>query len=171
VKQPAVQHSLEPTTQPLQLQSVSRLELGLNPTLNSLLPSKRECGLRYIDAQDRQPQCGHMKRVLPTPTPHIKHRTSESTCSYHPHDGRLRPTKVPRRRPTLVRRIPRQPRHPLMTSRPPTPEWILSKVFWSLRHPDHLPAADPATGSWWMAVAGATLEWASRCGAGYSGIW
>ena len=84
------------------MERVSRGELDLDPTVAGLRPGDRQCRLSYVNAQDRQPQRCDVKRVLAGSAAPIEHRSGESAFGCQPHDGRLRPADIPRRRAVVV---------------------------------------------------------------------
>jgi hypothetical protein len=70
-----------------------------------------------------------VKSVLAGSAARIEHRSGESTLGCQTHDRRLRPADIPRRGAVVVRRIPRQSRHPFVTGWTPTTERIVSHRF------------------------------------------
>ncbi len=102
MKQSAVQHRLEPMSQTIQLERVSRCELNLEPTRVGLLSGDRQCRLRHVNALNRQSQRGDVKSVLAGPAARIEHRSGESAFGCHTHDGWLWLADIPRRRAVVV---------------------------------------------------------------------
>ncbi|MGA8298385.1 MAG: hypothetical protein WB817_02830, partial [Terriglobales bacterium] len=67
--------------------------------------------------------------VLASPAARIEHCSGESAFGCQAHDCWLRPADIPRGRPIAVRRIPRQPCHPLMTGWMPATIQIITRLF------------------------------------------
>jgi hypothetical protein len=78
VEQSAVQHRLKHAPQALQLESVSRNELNLDPTVGGFRSGDRERRLSHINAQNRQSQCRNVKSVLTGSAARIEHCSGES---------------------------------------------------------------------------------------------
>jgi hypothetical protein len=127
VEQPAVQHRVEHAPQTLQLEHVSRSELNLDPTVVGLLSGDRHCGLRHVNAQNRQSQRGDVKSVLAGSAARIEHRSGESTLGCQTRYCWLRLANIPRRRAVAVRRVPGQSRAPFVTGWVPTSQRIVSE--------------------------------------------
>jgi hypothetical protein len=75
-----------------------------------------------------------MQGVLAAPAARIENCSVEFAFGCQTHDCWLRLANIPRRRPVMVRRIPWQSRHPLVTGWVPTIEWIVNEASWSIRH-------------------------------------
>jgi hypothetical protein len=127
VEQSAVQHRLERSPQALQMERINRGKLNLDPAVPGLLSGHCQCRLRHVNAQNLQSQRGDVKSVLAGPAARIEHRSGESAFGCQTHDCRLRPANIPGRRAVVVRRIPRQSRHPFVTGWVPATERIVSE--------------------------------------------
>src|SRR5208282_1309851 len=169
VEQSAVEHGPNHASQTLEMERVSRGELNLDAAgvrvviglglgflfglFAGLFSGDCQCRLRHVNAQDRQSRRGgaernvmrNIKSVLARPAARIEHRSGEPTFRCQTHYCWLRPADIPRRRlVAMVRRIPRQSRHPFVTGWAPATERIVlvtgslvigSECLWSLRHP------------------------------------
>jgi hypothetical protein len=92
-----------------------------------LLSSDRQRRLSHINAQNRQSQRGDVKSVLASPAARIQHCSGESSIGCQTHYCWLWLANISRRGAVLVRRIPKQSRHPFVTGWASTIEWIASE--------------------------------------------
>jgi hypothetical protein len=86
----------------VQLESVDRGELNVEPTVVGLRSGDRQCRLSHVNAQNRQSQPRDVKSVLAGPAARIQHRSGESAFGCQTHYRWLRLANIPGRRAVMV---------------------------------------------------------------------
>lgn len=98
MEQPAIEHRLEHSAQPVQMQGIGNHEVSVDAAIRGLLPRDRHCGLCHVDSQNLQRQRGDHKGVLACPASCVEDCSGECSFGRQTQYRRLWSSNVPGRR-------------------------------------------------------------------------
>jgi hypothetical protein len=124
VEESAIQDRIETASERCQVERVGHIKSSVDATVGRLRPGHRDRRLGNVDTENRKAKRGDEQRILTAAASSIEHVARESAFGCQTHDRRLRLADIPRRGTIVIRRVPGQPRHPLVTGWNSTTERI-----------------------------------------------